>query len=143
MSETVRYIVPAPIRYAIVGPGAAFPEVALSSSDSVSDLVGVYSLRDLGLSTILSPQSSKRTSFFDLLVAPRKRTEKNDDGHSILEVEINPPPHEHADRNILVSLISEGDLLNHFVRGERESISKIVEKIDPYTRSDEHLNSGC
>ncbi|PHR19099.1 MAG: hypothetical protein COA41_07835 [Sphingopyxis sp.] len=67
-----------PARFAVIGAGSPSPKVLAASSDSISDLVGYFSLREAGLDQIVVSSydyhNRNRSSFLNFFVRDDERT---------------------------------------------------------------------
>lgn len=117
-------IISAPVRFALVKSGLKYPELIMASSESVSDLVGIYSMKDLGLGVFFGEKRvARRSTTLDVLLGsgpPRPP-------YSSLEVAVGP--NGKSTRPTSVSLISESDYLEFLNDEGRAAITSLVRKI--------------
>lgn len=69
--------VDSPVRFAVIGPGKPYPTVILATDTGISDLVGYYSLRELGMQSLLSLETRYEPDLIGRLFSFGERSEKN------------------------------------------------------------------
>lgn len=65
------------VRFAVIGPGKPYPTVLITTEQGTSELVGYYSLRELGMQKLLDIESRPDATMFDYLFASHKRADSN------------------------------------------------------------------
>jgi hypothetical protein len=68
--------VDSPVRFAVIGPGKPYPAVIIATDQGVSDLVGYYSLRELGMQKLLEQEGSSEGHFFPELFRFAKSSDR-------------------------------------------------------------------
>ena len=96
--------VESPLRFALIGPGEPYPLVLLASGDTYTDLVGYYSLRELGLEQLLNSEvagQSESTAPFPFSTGVRKALPSLDS----FDLWLDAAPNESDSRQKLFSLV--------------------------------------
>jgi hypothetical protein len=130
-------IISAPIRFALISPGETFPELIAASSDGVSDLVGRFSAKELGIQSIVDEREDYLFPKIFLQavgiasIAPNLTP-------SMLEIRVKTE----GLRDTVLTLVVEEDILKYTTSDEKLSIATIVSEIYYSHDNDDATRAG-